>query len=53
MNAKCDRQLYTRGTAWASDKDEVVAVFGFSKDLLHICAQHLKVNDCQMDVWQE
>ena len=32
MNAKCDCQLYIRGTTLGSVEDEVVAVFGFSKD---------------------
>ena len=32
MNAKCDCQLYIRGTTLGSVEDEVVSVFGFSKD---------------------
>jgi hypothetical protein len=49
MHTQCDGQLYIRSAAGACDKDQVVAIFGFSKDLVHIWAQHFGADNCQMD----
>ena len=53
MHAKCDRQFDIGGTAGTRDEDQIMMVFGFGKDLVHIGAQHFGADDCQMDARQQ
>ena len=46
MHTQRDRQFNICGTAWTCDKDKIVMVLGFGKDLVHICAQHFGAYDC-------
>jgi len=39
VHAQRNGQLNICGAAWVSDKDKVVTIFGFSKNLMHIRPQ--------------
>ena len=53
MDAEGEGQLDIRGAAGAGDKNQVVMVSGFGKDLVQICAQHFGADDGQVDARQE
>ena len=53
MHAQGDGQFNIRGAAWTGDKDQIVTVFCFCKDLVHICTQHFGTDDGKMNAWKQ
>lgn len=51
MHTQSYRQLNIRGAAGAGDEDEVVAIFGFVEDLVHIRAEHGGLDNGKVDAW--
>lgn len=49
MHTKRDRQLNISGAAGTCDEDEVVTVFGFCEDLVHIGAKHGRLDNREVN----
>ena len=53
MDAQSYRQLDIRGAAGTCDEEQIVMIFGFRKDLMHIGPQHFGADDGEMDARQK
>ena len=52
MDAQGNCQFNIGSSAGTRDKDQVIVILCFGKDLMHIGAQHLRADDGKMNTWQ-
>src|SRR5215208_550334 len=53
MHAECHREFNICGAAWPRDKNKVMIAIGFSEYLVHISAQHCRMDDGKMNARQQ